>query len=541
MRGGTPPPWLLVVITALAGGLAMSWSFPQPGWHGLMIPGVMAVLLSTRLATTTGGLVLSAMVSGLAFHLTLLRWTTLFLGALPWLALSLLMALMWAVGMVSIGLAYRWGLAEWVVSGEVPGSRRARLLAGVARWGLVPVLVASLWAAREVWSGSWPYGGFAWGRVAQSLAPSPMIDLVSWLGLIGTGWVMVVFAAVALEAIRVLVAPGGPRRARAAMARGLPLAALVLVLLGMVVVPGYRVPTHGTVRMAGIQGGDETAGYFMGGSRGDIFAAHRRANALLDPQADVDVIVWPEGAAEWDPYATPQVAAILDDIVATHDAPMLVGAPREEGDRVYQSVVQYPGHGGEPRAYDKRNPVPFGEYVPHREFYGSIVPDLIGLISRDYTPGTSSPVVPVESATSGAAPVGVFICFDVIDDALGREAVRGGAEWLVTPSNNADFGRTDELAQQVAFARLRAVETGRAMVQVSTVGFTAAFGPDGRVLAHEDWYTPAAMVVDVPLSTALTPAVRFGRAWEVAPFVVGLVGLAAVGFGASRQGRRRVG
>ena len=49
-------------------------------------------------------------------------------------------------------------------------------------------------------------------------------------------------------------------------------------------------------------------------------------------------------------------------------------------------------------------------------------------------------------------------------------------------TNNADFRGTDENLQQLAVARIRAVETGRTVVNVSTVGTSQIIRPDGSTL-----------------------------------------------------------
>ena len=54
-----------------------------------------------------------------------------------------------------------------------------------------------------------------------------------------------------------------------------------------------------------------------------------------------------------------------------------------------------------------------------------------------------------------------------------RDGVRRGAEGLLVQTNNATFGFTDESVQQLAMSRLRAVESGRAVVHISTVGVSA--------------------------------------------------------------------
>jgi len=81
--------------------------------------------------------------------------------------------------------------------------------------------------------------------------------------------------------------------------------------------------------------------------------------------------------------------------------------------------------------------------------------------------------------------------------------------------------------QQVAIARLRAIETGRSVVNDSTVGVTAMFTPDGRVIATLPPFTRGALVETIPLSTTVTPAMFAGRQieWIVAGFgLASLVG-----------------
>jgi apolipoprotein N-acyltransferase len=78
--------------------------------------------------------------------------------------------------------------------------------------------------------------------------------------------------------------------------------------------------------------------------------------------------------------------------------------------------------------------------------------------------------------------------------------------------------------QQLAFARLRAVEHNRFVIVAGTTGISAVVAPDGRVLARTGWFEPAYLDMAIRLKTQLTPATRFG------PLVQGL--LVAVGIGA---------
>ncbi|MTA29612.1 MAG: apolipoprotein N-acyltransferase, partial [Actinobacteria bacterium] len=96
-----------------------------------------------------------------------------------------------------------------------------------------------------------------------------------------------------------------------------------------------------------------------------------------------------------------------------------------------------------------------------------------------------------------------------------------GARVIIAQTNNADFGRSDESLQQLAIARLRAIETGRSVVNISTVGPSAIFGPKGEILATSGAYVETFLVANVPLSSAKTLTMSGGWVFDPACAVVG--------------------
>ena len=497
MPGGAPagarrprPLDLPAALSAtIAGALLLRAAFPDHGLWPLAPVGVALLLLGLRGRRPLGGFGVG-FVGGLVFYVVHVQWTSEFLGAVPWLALSTLMALWWGAGGAAMTLAWR------------------RLDPGP---GLVPLALAGLWTLREGLSSTVPYGGFAWGRVAQSQADSPFVELVSWVGAAGLSFALVWLAALAVE----LAHHRGARMRR--------VAPVVAAAAALALVPQWQVPATGTATVLAVQGDTPGASYFIPSEPGEILLAHAAASALpkvvaegTDPAAAIDLVLWPEGSVDASPAWSAAAARVLDEVATAAGAPVLAntvaleGEWGEPGTRYYNAqFVWRPGSGwGE--QYDKAHPIPFGEYVPDRAFYEALAPDLIGLIQREYTPGSRPNSIEVDGTSYG-----VFICYDIVDDALVRRAVHDGAEVLVAPTNNADFGFTDESGQQLATARLRAVETSRALVQASTVGWSAVYGPDGRELAALDWYEPGAMLATVPTAEGLTPAMAAGRAIEV--------------------------
>jgi len=203
----------------------------------------------------------------------------------------------------------------------------------------------------------------------------------------------------------------------------------------------------------------------------------------------------------------------------------------EPADRLTNaSIVWTPGAGPGER-YAKRHPVPFGEYIPYRSFFRHLS-SKVDLVSRDFAAGSR-----VGTLDLGAVRAGVSICFEVAYDDLVRDTVRDGADLLVVQTNNATFGFTDEAVQQLAMSRLRAIEHGRAVAHVSTVGVSALIAPDGSELASSGLFTPALLEATLPRRSQLTLADRLGSWPEALLAAAGLLGALALTLGGRRRRR----
>jgi apolipoprotein N-acyltransferase len=216
------------------------------------------------------------------------------------------------------------------------------------------------------------------------------------------------------------------------------------------------------------------------------------------------------------------------------NAPLLAGTIQQRGSKFFNTSLLWEAGKGAVDHYDKKHPVPFGEYVPDRAFWRALAPSLIDLIGRDYTPGTTNTVFDVNGVIAG-----IDICFDITDDGIMRDSIRSGAQILIAQTNNADFGHTDESVQQLAIARIRAMELGRTLVNDSTVGTTAIVLPDGSTVAQLPTYKPGALVATVPLSTTITPATVWGQPLELLLELVGLGGLIVAMFWARKKRQPR--
>lgn len=495
------PLWAAVLV-AVAAGLILDLAYPSVGWWPLAFVGV-GLSLVTLIGRSAWGALLVGFVFGITFYIVHIVWLNRYLGVIPWFALAVAATIYVALGSVLIALAYRW------MPKAVPG-RWAQLV-------LTPLLIAGLWVLRELVTGSWPYTGFPWARIGMSQSESPLSNLTSWVGVTGLSFLMVAFTAGIIEWLRL--------RQWSDVRTALPVAGLGVVIL---ITPQFPTTPAGTMTVGSVQG-NGPSGYFDARQRNDILNAQLSASTDLIGQ-DMDVLLWPEGGIDSDPLTNATTAAVLDSLSEAVDAPLLVNAATTRGDLTYNTSILWEAGEGAVQYHDKTHPVPFGEYVPDRWFYEMIVPDLIGLIGREYTPGSNPPYVDINGVG-----VGLAICFDVIYDDVIHDGARDGAEVYMFQTNNADFRNTDENLQQLAFARMRAIETGRSVVNISTVGTSQVIGPDGATIDSLPADEAGAMLTDVPLRTGLTPSIVIGGSLGVAIAILSILGLIASGIIASRR------
>jgi apolipoprotein N-acyltransferase len=295
-----------------------------------------------------------------------------------------------------------------------------------------------------------------------------------------------------------------------------------------------------TAQVAAVQGNVPQAGLDFNAQRRAVLDNHVRTTLALADDVRAgrapapDLVVWPENSSDIDPLVNRDAEAEISDATARIGVPVLVGAVLQgPGEYVSNAGIVWAPGSGPADIYIKRHPVPFAEYIPYRSFFRHFS-DKVDLVSRDFAPGHTVGVLPL-----GPARVGDVICFEVAYDDLVRDTVRAGADLLVVQTNNATFGYSAESTQQLAMSRLRAVESGRAVVQISTVGVSGLIAPDGSLVDRSGLFTTDVLAARLPLRTGLTVATRVGPAPEIALAVLGCILVAAAGLGERRAGRRR--
>ncbi|CAB4927903.1 MAG: apolipoprotein N-acyltransferase [Actinobacteria bacterium] len=469
-----------------------------------LAPPALAVLLLAVRGTGLRAAYALAVLTHLVLFLPLLEWTR-YVGTAPWAALAVLEALLAGLLGPAVVLAGRWGR---------PGVCGAAL-----RGATVVGAVVAVEAVRA----RVPFGGLTWGRLSFSQSDGP---LLAWASLGGAPGLSAVVAVVAVGLVALV---GRPTRPTRAMKRRLAVA-LPLVVLPVVAGVLLPLPVDGpAVQVAAVQG--NVPGQGLDAFAEDLVVLDNHLAQTRRLAADVaagrtpapDLVLWPENASDQDPRSEPAAAQRVDAAVdALGGVPLLLGAVlRDGGGRTSNGILVWGPDGviGEP--YRKRHLVPFGEYLPLRGLVTAIYPGAADLLPRDFSPGDR-----VGRLDLRGVPLAVGTCYEVAFDAPSRQAVRAGGQLLVLPSNNASYGRSGQSAQQLAMARLRAVEHGRSTVVVTTSGISALVRPDGRVVAQSGLYEPAVLTAALPRRADLTVATRWGPYVEAALVLLLPVGLA---------------
>jgi len=503
----------VALLTALAGGLALATAFPPAGiWPLAAIgPALLTVALWRQRARVA---LAASFVFGLAFFFPLVSWLVN-VAWYVWTALAVAEAVIFAVLAAGLWLLLR--LRAW------------------------PVAMAGWWVAAEAIRDRWPFGGFPWGRLVMSQATAPT---VRWVAIAGPPFLTFLIALVggclAWVLLGLLSARQGDPRARAWLWPTVALAASAALACSGALLPADQATAgERTAVIAAIQGNVPHARNLPDLWRATTvtqnhaaatqkLAARVRGGAVPAP----DAVIWPENSTDLDPGLDPLIYNTIATAVAAIGRPVLVGAVLQNPVR-NAGQLWLPGK-GPVAVYLKRRLVPFGEVMPFRSLISKITSLPSTLEPVNFTPG-HRPVV----FDLGKVRLGDVICYEVGFDGLVSSEIAAGANLLAVQTNDADFeidGQTGETLQQLAMARIRAIEHNRAVVVASTTGVSAIIAPNGQLLTSTRTWTQAEIEARVPLRNSTSLADRIGG-WPEAVIAWGTV--AALGWVIVQQLRRR--
>lgn len=460
-------------VAPVVAGVFLMLSFaPWHMWYMAFV-GIALLVRSLRGASYSGS-VWRGFLTGLSFFLPLTSWSYDATGARI-AHLGLACAL-------SLYLAALCAIWQFLM-------RRLNFVAGLA-----PSL-GIVWAAFEQLRSSWPYGGMPWGTLAFGQVEGPLIAIAPY-GSTSFIALVIVVCGVLIESFF---------SSRTLISRlGLVISLGTFIFAPIALPIGSEADSYITV---GFVQGNVPRAHDTGEERALLVTRNHAEETKKLYNSGAELVLWPESASDMDPDENIRARNIIEDTLEHLGVPLMLGTQRYPGNVRYNDYTLWlPGQGKVAR-YSKQHPVPFGEYMPQRDFFRRFT-SAVDIVGRDMAAGTSPALleVPIGERT---IKVATPICFEVAYTHIVTEAVGHGAELIVVPTNNASFGDSSESLQQFDMSRFRAVETGRTVVQVSTMGVSGVVSPNGVTRDLTQMWTADHKVIKVALNSEQTFATRF--------------------------------
>jgi len=359
-------------------------------------------------------------IFGLGVLLPVQLWTGIYVGNLPWLLLSFTQALIFTLPALFVGKKINYNQIAFACS-----------------FVCVELLLRTV-----------PFTGFGWSRLSFTQVDGPLQFLYP-----SGGVVLVAFLIALISSARSVF----------------NLALICLVIAGLSFLPRIEA-TDKKSSIALVQGGVVKLGLEFNSKPKEVFLRHLQQTSKSVTFDQVDLIIWPENAVDIDINTNDEVKKLINEKSVFLDTPLLVGGVTKSGDNLLnQSFLFDPQI---KQSYSKRYLTPFGEYLPLRGIATKVsrYADQI----TDFKAGQEDTKFLIENATFQS-----LICYELLNDSF-RDQI--DTNFLVIQTNNATFGDTAQLDQQLNIARVRAIETGRYIAYVSTTGTTSFIDNRGKII-----------------------------------------------------------
>jgi len=336
-------------------------------------------------------------------------------------------------------------------------------------------------------------------------------------------------------------AAGGPLRLLADAVAGLGTLALVgaVAVMGLVAVSIVADhapdggPSIGTVTTAAVQGGGARGFRKSQINPSVVLAAQMSATRLLeqvDHGTSPQLVLWPEDVVSLDtPLSESPEQSVLSGLARTLHTTLVVGVTETISATAFRNeIVAWGPDGALVSRFEKVHRVPFGEYVPYRGFFAHL--GNLSSVPLDAAPGTGTGLMPTP-----AAPLGAMVSYEVFYADRGRSSVRDGAQLLIVPTNTSSYATAQVPTQEIAAAKIQAVQQGRDLLQAAPTGYSAAITNRGALLRRSVLGARQVVLATLARRDGRTLFVRYG---DLPVLVLASVALIAAWWLAGR-GRRR--
>ena len=397
---------------------------------------------------------------GLGILLPTQAWTGIYVGDVPWLVLCFGQALIFTFPSFFVGRGKSFNQIAFICS-----------------YILVEAILRTF-----------PFTGFGWTRLGFSQINSPLIIIYPVLGVVGVALFLSWYSTV--RSFKSFLLPTS-----------------MMIVAAFIPSP---VTLDGSVRVALVQGGVDKLGLDFNDKPREVFLRHVAETQKSISPNQVDLIVWPENAVDVDVFKYVDVMQTISDLSKDLATPILIGGVTNLSSPRNQSMLFDPQL---KQIYTKRYLTPFGEYVPLRSLAEKLSP--FAQQVNDFQSGSNSVVFEIDKYQFQT-----LICYELLNDKFVSESDR---DFLVIQTNNATFGNTAQLDQQLNIAQVRAAESSRHLAYVSTTGTTAFINSSGHIKSKLIKFQSGTLIGEIDVSSGKSYAQEFNRYLEPLAVIVLLV------------------
>ena len=442
-------------ISIIAGVIGSTAFKPVNFWLSAIVS--LGIWFFLLLKSNLGRRVLVSYIFGLSLLLPIQSWTGIYVGNIPWLILCFGQAIAFIIPAFFVG----------------PG-KRFNQIAFACAFVVVELLLRTV-----------PFTGFGWSRISFTQVDGPLKGLYSTGGV-----VLVAFFISIISAARSF----------------LNVCVTLLIVISLSFIPSIENNGDET-NIALIQGGVSKLGLGFNSKPQEVFQRHLNQTLKSISKKEVDLIVWPENAVDVDINVNVEVKRQIVGLSSLLSTPVLVGGVTESGSYLQnQSTLFNPDIS---QIYTKRYLTPFGEYLPLRKIASKVSHYADEIV--DFKAGSKDTIFKNDYASFQT-----LICYELLDDTF-RDQIN--SDFLIVQTNNATFGDTAQLDQELQIARVRALETGRFIAYVSTTGTTSFIDNKGEIIAQLPKFISATLTEQIPHVHGKTLTQFIGKYLEYFAFI----------------------
>ena len=177
-------------------------------------------------------------------------------------------------------------------------------------------------------------------------------------------------------------------------------------------------------------------------------------------------------------------------------------------------------------SYVKSKLVPGVEIIPYENVFKFLGPIVAKFGGSNSSYGTQDEMDAIPC--SDGRKLGAMICYESVYGDWSRMATKKGASFLAVMTNDGWWGDTPGYRQHFNYARLRAIENRRDVVQAANTGTSGLINQRGDVLAKTGWWVETTLKGTINGNSQLTAFARHGDRTGRTASIVFLVLLVAL-------------